>query len=379
MTATTTDLPVAGSLNRIDELLGRRVSMRAFALLRIMAGPIVLLHLWPILGDAIDGRIYRDAFYEPYASWYPEVPRGLYVALLWIGAAAAVAMTIGFLTKATTVITFAVVTYNLFLSTTHYHNNRAYLVIVLGALAITPCGRELSVDRWLRCRHGRPLLDTTAPGWPLWLLRLEAATVYGASGLSKLVDGDWFGGTVTWQRVVRVQDRLATSPLPDWAITVLTNRSFHTFAAKVIVGTELFIALGLWWRSTRYVAVWIAVCFHIAIELSASVEVFSYLGIAALVIWAVPSTRDRLVVVDPASASHRRLVSGVRSLDWLARFRVEHGPPGSPVRVADRDGTLIDGGQAVALVLSRLPLTAWFALPTLVLPSVRRARSATCS
>ncbi len=376
MTAATTDLPVAGSSSRIDELLGRRVSMRALALLRIMAGPIVLVHLWPFLADAIDGRIYRDAFYEPYASWYPELPRGLYVALLWTGAAAAVAMTIGFLTKAATVVTFAVVTYNLFLSTTHYHNNRAYLVVVLGALAITPCGRELSVDRWLRCRRGRPPLDPTAPGWPLWLLRLEAATVYGASGLSKLVDGDWFGGTVTWQRVVRVQDRLVTSPLPDWAITVLTNRSFHTFAAKVIVGTELFIAFGLWWRSTRYAAVWIAVCFHIAIQLSASVEVFSYLGIAALVIWAVPSTRDRLLVVDPASASHRWLVGGVRSLDWLARFHIEHGPPGSAVRVVDRDGTLIDGGPAVALVFSRLPLTAWFALPALVLPSVRRARTA---
>ena len=48
------------------------------------------------------------------------------------------------------------------------------------------------------------------------------------------------------------------------------------------------------------------------------------------------------------------------------------------MRVADRDGTLIDGGPAVALVFSRLPLTAWFALPTLVLPSVRRARTASC-
>ena len=373
MTTAATDLPATGSLSRIDELLGRRVSMRALALLRILVGPIVLLHLWPFLDSALDGRIYRDTFYEPYASWYPELPRGVYVALLWTGAVVAVAMTLGFLTRAATVITFGVVTYNLFVSTTHYHNNRAYLVIVLGALAITPCGRELSVDRWLRRRRGRPPLDPTSPGWPLWLLRLEAATVYGASGLSKLVDGDWFGGTVTWQRVVRVQDRLVASPLPDWAITVLTNRSFHTFAAKVIVGTELFIAFGLWWRSTRYAAVWIAVCFHVAIQVSASVEVFSYLGIAALVIWAVPTTRDRVLVVDPASASHRRLVSGVRSLDWLARFRVEHGPPGSAVRVTDRDGTRIDGGPAVALVSSRLPLTAWFALPTLLLPSVRRA------
>ena len=170
MTAAATDLPVAGSPSRIDELLGRRVSMRAFALLRIMAGPIVLLHLWPFLADVIDGRIYRDAFYEPYASWYPELPREVYVVLLWTGAAAAVAMTLGFLTKAATVITFAVVTYNLFLSTTHYHNNRAYLVIVLGALRDHPVraralgGPMVAVPPWTTtARSDRPGLAALAP------------------------------------------------------------------------------------------------------------------------------------------------------------------------------------------------------------------------
>ena len=49
--------------------------MRALALLRVLVGPVVLLHLWPFLSDALDGRIYRDAFYEPYAAWYPELSR----------------------------------------------------------------------------------------------------------------------------------------------------------------------------------------------------------------------------------------------------------------------------------------------------------------
>ena len=54
------------------------------ALLRILVGPIVLLHLRPLLDDAWHGRIYRDRFHEPYASWYPELPRPLYVAVLWL-------------------------------------------------------------------------------------------------------------------------------------------------------------------------------------------------------------------------------------------------------------------------------------------------------
>jgi vitamin K-dependent gamma-carboxylase len=373
MNATAVGAPrrARGLIAAFDDLLGRAVSMRALALLRVLAGPAALLHLRPFLSDAWDGRIYSDAFYEPYAAWYPELPDAAYTALLSLGALAAVAMSLGLLTRLATATTFGIIAYNVFLSTTHFHNNRAYLLIVLGVLVVAPCGRELSLDAWIRRRRRRPALDTSAPAWPLWLLRFECAAIYGASGLSKLLDPDWFGGTVTWQRVVRERDSLEAWPLPDWAVSLLTDRGFHTGAAKFIVLTELFIALGLWWRGTRYAAVWVAVVFHLAIETSAAVQVFSYLGIAVLVIWAVPSTRDRVLRIDPGRRRWATLVCG---LDWLARFRVEPAPPGSPLEVVDRDGTTIRGAPAVAFVMSRLPLTAWFALPTLLLPAVRRAR-----
>jgi len=110
--------------------------------------------------------------------------------------------------------------------------------------------------------------------------------------------------------------------------------------------------------------VWVAICFHLAIELSAEVQVFSFLAIAVLVIWAVPSTRDRVLVLDPGSRSQRRFAGVVRSLDWLARFRVE---PGTRLEVVDRDGTI----RGAPFALSRLPLTAWFALPFAWLASSR--------
>lgn len=358
----------------IDELLGRSVSMRSLALLRVLAGPVVLLHLRPFLADSLEGRIYRDVFFEPYAAWYPELPRTLYVGLLWLAAVAAVAMTLGLFSRLATATTFAIVAYNLFLSTTHFHNNAAYLVIVLGVLAVARSGRELSLDAWIRRRRGRPALDPRGPAWPLWLLRFECATVYAASGVSKLVDPDWFGGTVPWQRVTQARAELETGPLPGWAVSLLTNREFYTGAAKLIVLTELFIATGLWFRVTRYAAVWVAVVFHVSIEASASVQVFSVLGVAVLVIWAVPSTRDRVIRIDPADAQHRRWWALVRGLDWLARFHVERSAPGSRLELVDRGGNVTRGAPARVLMLSRLPLTAWLALPALLLPWVRRRR-----
>ena len=250
---------------RLDELLGRRIDLRAMVLLRTITGPIVVLHLWPAIDDARHGFIYRDTFHEPYAGWYPELPRSVYVALLVVGALAGLAMMVKPVARAATIVAFTVVTYDLWVSTTQFHNNRAYLFIVLGVLCFVP--------------------GDTGPAWPLWLLRVEAATVYGASGLSKLLDRDWFGGQVTWGRMIEARDRL-----PGWAVDTLTDRSLHTGAAKVIVLTELFIAAGLWSRRTRPFAIGVAVLFHLAIAVTADVEVFSALGIAVLVIWIRPAS-----------------------------------------------------------------------------------------
>jgi hypothetical protein len=84
---------------------------------------------------------------------------------------------------------------------------------------------------------------------------------------------------------MKVEDRI-----PDWLAPALTNRDLHTGYAKVIVLTELFIAFGLLWRRTRWAAIAVAVAFHLSIALTADVEVFSILGVAALVIWLDPAS-----------------------------------------------------------------------------------------
>ena len=276
------------------------VSLRALALLRVLVGPIVLLHLAPFLSDSLHGRIYQDVFHEPYASWYPELPEGAYIGVLWLGAAAAVAMSSALASR----------------RAGHGHDvrGRGLQPVPLHhplpqqprvprdrarVLAMAPCGRECA-RRGVAARRGSH--RSTAPAWPLWLLRFECAAVYGASGLSKLLDPDWFGGTVTWQRVVHARADLhraaglgGVAPHRPRASTPARPRRSSL--------TELFIALGLWSRRTRYAAVWVAAVFHLTIEASASVQVFSFLGIGVLLIWAVPSTRDRVLRVDPARAA----------------------------------------------------------------------------
>lgn len=357
-------------LRRLDRLLGAPVPVRILALLRMAAGPVLLLHLEPLLRDAADGRAWSDVANEAYLSWYPELTRGAWFAAVWLAGAAAVCMTVGLLARVAVTYAFVFVAWNTFLSKTHFHNNRAYLMVLLGAMALAPCGRELSVDavlvRWWRRRAGRPRPPTAAwmPGWPLWLARFEASVVYSASAFSKLIDPDWRGGLVTWDRVVRVEERLRTrTPLPDWFVDLITTRSFHTGFAKVVIATELCIGLGLWSRRVRPVSVWLAIWFHLVVELVADVQVFSWLGLAALALWTAPTRRDRTL-----RTPHARLARVVRRLDWLARYRVEVRP--GPTELVEADGRVRSGAGAVLTTLARTPLGYLPLAPILALSAV---------
>ncbi len=278
-------------LDRVDRLLGQPVETRSLAVVRALVGAVAVLHLWPIAYDGLRGETYHDRFHQPYADWLPQLGPRLFTSLLVVGTVSAVSMSVGYRTRTASALTFGVVAYHLAMSTTHMHNNRAYLVAVLAILAMAPTGRVLSADAWRAGRAGRPL-DPLAPAWPIWLLRFECALVYGASGFSKLIDRDWFGGTVTWGRVAAQEAMVRASVLPDVVADLVLDRSFHSIAAKAIVATELFIAGGLWWRRTRMWAVAAAVLFHLMIEVSAEVQIFSYLGVAVLVVWADPSMRS---------------------------------------------------------------------------------------
>ncbi len=352
-------------------LLDRVGDVRAVELLRIAAGPIVLLHLRPFLERSADGIIYSDRFYQPYVPWYPEAPREVYIALLWLVVPAAVALGVGLLTRIAAAYVALFVAYNLFLSQTHFHNNRAFLLVLLVGLALLPLGRRMSVDALVRRAKGRPLLEPEGRLWPLLIMRIEVVAVYLSSALSKLIDPDWFGGTVLRIRFERGREAAADGGVPAWLLDVVTSPDFHFWLAKAAVLTEFAIGLGLVFRRTRLAAIWIAIVFHVTIQVSFSVQVFSYAALAALVIWITPSARDRLVVLRGQTAGVRLLAGSLRWLDWTGRFRVEHSTDSGPAVVLnDRDGTVYRGSAAGRRILTRLPATFFFVAPA-SLPGLR--------
>jgi uncharacterized membrane protein YphA (DoxX/SURF4 family) len=192
----------------------------------------------------------------------------------------------------------------------------------------------------------------------LTVLRVEIAAVYLASGFSKLVDSDWWGGTVTRLRIERYRPRLSEVGIPDVIIDVLADPGFQAAAAKVLVLMELFIGLGLLVSRSRKAAIWVAIPFHISIQLSAAVQVFSVAALAALFVWVDRPAHQRVVHVG------EKWIPPIRLLDWTGRFRLV--PSTGPMTVDD-DGLRRAGPTARWFVLSRLPLTFWLAAPVQLL------------
>jgi hypothetical protein len=193
-------------------------------------------------------------------------------------------------------------------------------------------------------------------------VRFQVGAVYAASGISKLVDPDWFSGTVLRLRVAAEADAAVSAGVPGWMIDVASSPGFHQWFAKVVVLTEIFIGVGLWSRRTRWSAVWLAIVFHVAIEVTADVELFSYAALMALVIWVVPQSGDRKLVA-PAPWGRP-----VRALDWTGRFEVMAGP----WQLTDRDGRVVEGTTARLRAATLLPVTFLLAAPLWGLRKVRR-------
>lgn len=347
---------VGGTLAAVDEV----VDYRALVPLRMAAGVLVLVHLAPFLGDAATGTTYADGFTVPYGAWYPEVPTPVYVAALALAAVSALLMALGLFTGVTTAYTALFVVYNLFLSRTHYHHNRMFIGVLLVGLALVPAGKAVSLDALRLKRRGRRNVPE-GPRWPLMVLRFQVAAVYTASGVSKLLDPDWFGGIVTRLRVERAASTTAASGVPAWIVDLAATSEFHAVFAKIVVLTEIFIGIGLLVPRVRTAAIWVAILFHLAIAVTAQVEVFSAAALAALTIWVTPRSRDRTVVIGGGGSRWKAGLVG--ALDWTGRFRVIDEAHDDGVTVHDRQGVVLRGRRAVLGIAALLPVTFLVAAP----------------
>lgn len=284
--------PSAALLGPLDGLLGRivddRADLRLVGVMRVLFGAIVIRHFWPTLTAE---RLPPERFMAPWWGWLPVPDAATYRLLVWAGVAAGVLMIVGLASRVATATALATVAYLLVLDATEFSHNRAFLVWILFGLALSPTDRSYALDAWLARRRGRPRC-TIGFTWPVLLLRIVTSSVYLTSATTKLLNPDWVSGRVLWDRTLVAED-LIPAAFDGVVHDVLVSRWFFALLSPAALATEFFIGVGLWFVRTRRWALLAAVCFHLAIEVTASVQTFSYSGISVLPIWLIPLGVDR--------------------------------------------------------------------------------------
>jgi uncharacterized membrane protein YphA (DoxX/SURF4 family) len=152
--------------------------------------------------------------------------------------------------------------------------------VALFLLMLSPSGRALSIDAWLRRRWAR-FREAPEPGpaytpaWPVRLIQIQLAVLYCTTGLVKLkgtglFEGTWWDGTsvhYVLNYVTMSRWSYAQLPVPFWITAPLSY---------LAVWWEALFPLLVLNRWTRRWALWFGVLFHLGIWLTIEVGWFSF-------------------------------------------------------------------------------------------------------
>ena len=237
-------------------------SPRPLAVVRILAAALGLLLLWSYAGDleawfGPDGMVPRDVAAAVRPAWgvslYDVATTSASVWAIFGGTVAAfVALLIGLGTPVA-----AVGAAILWASLLHRGPMLVgpaddCLAVLLWSLAAGPCGRDLSVDRWLAAWVGRVAGPSPWSRLSLGLLHVNASVLTFAAVVAQLKGDVWWTGSAAWWLASRAAavDLRGAYEESEYLMNLVTH---------AIVAFEILFAAGIWFAATRRAVARIAV------------------------------------------------------------------------------------------------------------------------
>jgi hypothetical protein len=336
----------------------------ALGLARLVFGLFLIRQSWRDLQALAENGYFGDAFHMPILPDIWLLPRPAYHGLLCAQLALAVLVIVGEAARPALALQALSGLYLLLCDRLQYHHHRYALYLFSFLLALSPCDRTWRLP-------GRAPAETGGPLWAQRLMQLQMMMIYLASSGTKLIDPDWRAGTVLRGRVIQFTGQAAAHGVPRSLMATLALPILSSALAKLAIGTELGLAIGLWIPRLRALVLWWGVMFHLTIDATCAVDIFSWLSITVLMLFATPDARARVLEVDPARPLQRATARLVAALDWLARFE-RRAVAAQPLTVIDRDGTPARGLAAIAALARALPLLFPLWVPLAVAAAVGR-------
>lgn len=348
----------------------------ALGLVRMALG---LMIFWQTFGAARELQTvgyFGDAFHIPFVPESCVPSRLVYTAILATTLLLAALATVGHWGRAALGASALLGLYVLLCDRIQFHHNRYALFLFAGILSLSPCDRSL-----LLLEGPETVASRVAPLWAQRLAQAQLSIVYLASGCGKFLDTDWRNGLVLADRLARHAQEAIDKGIPRGLLEWLGSPDVASALAKLAIATEIFLAIGLWMRRTRVYALWWGVMFHLTIELTSRVELFTWLTFTIYVLFTTPDVHARKVFFDPSRAKGVVYARLVRLFDWLARFEVVPWQPddlktGHTIVVVRRDGTRATGIRAFAMIARCVPVLFPLWAPLALVASFTKAGDA---
>jgi predicted DCC family thiol-disulfide oxidoreductase YuxK len=312
---------------------------------------------------------------------------------------------VGFMTRGSTTVSFALGTYLLGLPHNFgkTHHSDTLIVLILGIMAVSRCGDAWSVDRLLRLARGKGNFGGEGPPrrdaeytWPIRLVWALMAATFFSAGLSKLR----YSG-LQWilsenMRFLLIRHQYTHVPLVDWGPKLAQYHLLTQLLAVGSVALELGAPLAVFSRRLRLLIVPGLMLMQAGIWTVLGVSFLPYF--ATYVFW-VPwdsmtkwlavrlRRKERFVVLfDGACGVCRRATSVMRTLNLLqgaefvdvvsqwpaihARFpELSQEACLRDMHVVRPSGKVMKGYEGYRALAAVLPLT-WPVLPLLYAPGI---------
>ena len=352
-------------------------------LMRFLFAVLLCVQVWARFDEIEYWGYFGANFHLPFVpeAWVPSL--STYRLLLGLEFAGALFGVVGWFGREGLFVGSSIGLFLMLCDRLQYHNNRFSLLLFCFLCAFCPCDRSFLLYRGRA--HALPAELRSGPTLPRRLMQLQVSLLYLSSGGGKLLDPDWRGGQTMLLRFQQGMEEAARAgaSTPGWIADFFTSPVVASLGSKAAISLELGLALALWLPKTRVAALWAGAVFHLLIQTSARVELFSWLMGVAYVAFVTPELHERTLLVDARTTLGRVVKRLVPWLDWLARFRVEERSASEAsdveegsLAVIERNGDRSRGWGLPAALTRALP-AGFLAWPLFALLALRQARDRT--
>jgi len=246
--------------------------------------------------------LYSRAHYHvPLVSWATPLDAAQLGRLLCLAQLGAVLAGSGALPRLGTALVLGALGY-LFALDLLLFRIHVYLGLLTGALLLlSPAGRVLSAQAWLRGLFGRPC-DTRGSLVTAQLIKAQVLIVYGYSVLNKLRPSFLDGFTLQQELPFALRESVlhgslfsAPGVLAPAVQALLRNDAAMAAVSYVVVAVEAFLTLGLPLRRLRPWAIGLGLLLHGSIYLLMDIRVFGLLMVSSYGLFLEPRRTDPLM------------------------------------------------------------------------------------